>query len=62
MICLLAMAGPSGGQAADMAKAWAVPTFESLGLYYNQPQGDAVCRVLYRKAGTGEWREGYPLV
>jgi hypothetical protein len=48
-------------RAAD-AKAWAVPTFESLGLYYNRPLAQDACRVRYRIANTMEWREGYPLV
>jgi hypothetical protein len=49
---------PAGVAAAD---AWAVPTFESLGLYYNRPLAKSACNVQYRAAG-GEWREGYPLV
>lgn len=48
-------------QAAD-PPAWAVPTFESLGLYYNGPVARNACRVRYRAAGAAEWREGYPLV
>jgi hypothetical protein len=58
---LAAIAITSAVQAADPPKAWAVPTFESLGIYYNRaPEG--VCRVRYRKADTSAWREGYPLV
>ena len=44
------------------AGAWAVPTFESLGLYYNRDAAADSCRVRYRIAGSIEWREGYPLV
>ncbi len=47
--------------AAD-APAWAVPTFESLGLYYNRPESPDPCRPFYRAAGAAQWREGYPLV
>jgi len=47
--------------AAD-ADAWAVPTFESFGLYYNRAMASQPCRVHYRPANTTEWREGYPLV
>jgi len=47
---------------AEEKSAWAVPTFESLGLYYNRAAGKQACRPLYRAAGTAEWREGYPLV
>jgi hypothetical protein len=47
---------------ADGAKARAVPTFESLGLYYDRAATADGCRVQYRAAGATEWREGYPLV
>jgi hypothetical protein len=47
--------------AADPA-AFAVPTFESLGLYYTRPEAKAPCTVSFRAAGAGEWRQGYPLV
>ena len=43
-------------------EAWAVPTFESLGLYYNRAMASEPCRVHYRVANAAEWREGYPLV
>lgn len=56
---LLAMA--SSLPAAETG-ARAVPTFESLGLYYDLPSGGELCRVRYRAAGAAEWREGYPLV
>ncbi|MDP2999961.1 MAG: right-handed parallel beta-helix repeat-containing protein [Bryobacterales bacterium] len=42
--------------------AWAVATFESLGLYYNRAAAAEACQVRYRMAGAAEWREGYPLV
>jgi hypothetical protein len=48
-------------RAAD-APARAVPTFESLGLYYDRAEAQGPCRVRYRAAGVAEWREGYPLV
>ena len=50
---LLRAAGP---------EAWAVPTFESLGLYYNRAMAPGPCQVRYRRANATEWREGYPLV
>jgi hypothetical protein len=43
-------------------RAWAVPTFESLGLYYTRAMASGVCSVKYRTAGASTWREGYPLV
>ena len=39
-------------RAAD-PQAWAVPTFESLGLYYNRAVSQDACRVRYRIANTG---------
>ena len=47
---------------AEGPAARAVPTFESLGLYYDTPVAPAGCTVRYRPAGAGAWREGYPLV
>jgi hypothetical protein len=41
--------------------ATAVPTFESLGLYYKRPPAKE-CKVRYRAAGAAQWQEGYPLV
>ena len=48
-------------RAAD-PEAFAVPTFESLGLYYNRPEAKTPCTVSYRAAGAPQWRQGYPLV
>jgi len=59
-ILLLSSAGISPVWAAS--DAWAVPTFESLGLYYNRAVAKSECGVHYRAAGAGEWRQGYPLV
>lgn len=45
------------------AAVQAVPTFHSLGLYWSDSGGSATmpCEVRYRRAGTSEWRAGYPL-
>ncbi|MBI3679920.1 MAG: right-handed parallel beta-helix repeat-containing protein [Acidobacteria bacterium] len=43
-------------------KAFAVPTFESLGLYYDRAIAQGGCSVKYRVAGSTESRPGYPLV
>jgi hypothetical protein len=48
--------------AAFGADAWAVPTFESLGIYYNRAETVGSCTLRYRAAGGGQWRDGYPLV
>ena len=47
---------------AASGNARAVPTFESLGLYYDRAAAQDGCRVRYRISGASEWREGYPLV
>ena len=52
----------SGPAHAADATAWAVPTFESLGLYYNRAAAQNPCRVRYRVAAAADWKEGYPLV
>ncbi len=41
----------------------AIPTFESIGLYWKPRQGNADnrCRVVYRPAGAEAWKEGHPL-
>jgi hypothetical protein len=41
-------------------RAWAVPTFESLGLYFNRAEPGDGCSVRYKSSGA--WRAGYPLV
>jgi hypothetical protein len=45
------------------AAVQAVPTFHSVGLYWNDSGGskETVCDVRYRKAGKNAWRTGYPL-
>ena len=55
------------GAALADAPARAVPTFESIGVYW-RPGSDpgpgvekAGCPVRFRKAGTDKWREGLPL-
>ena len=53
---------PRGPLHAAGPDAWAVPTFESFGLYYSRPIAAQPCRVRYRPANTTDWREGYPLV
>jgi hypothetical protein len=40
----------------------AVPTFESLGLYYTRALAPEPCHVKYRATGTAAWKAGYPLV
>lgn len=40
----------------------ALPTFESVGLYYQREAASAGCAVRYRVAGSEQWREGHSLV
>ena len=60
-VFLAVVLSPTAIHAADPT-AWAVPTFESLGLYYNRAVSQDSCRVRYRIANTTAWREGQPLV
>jgi hypothetical protein len=41
----------------------AVPTYESIGLYWKPPSnpGSAGCSVRFRQAGTSAWRNGYAM-
>lgn len=57
VLCLIAAVVPAHGA----GEAWGVPTFESLGIYYNRAIAKSECAVSYRSGG-GEWRQGYPLV
>jgi hypothetical protein len=45
------------------AEPRAVPTFESIGVYWAPPSdpGPAGCPIQFRKAGESAWREGLPL-
>jgi len=58
--CLAIFGSALAHAAADTARA--VPTFESLGLYYDRPPAPEGCRVRYRPAGSSPWKDGYPLV
>src|ERR1035438_10842140 len=58
---LILLASCTLAHAAD-ASPRAVPTFESLGLYYDRAPAPDPCRVQYRAAGESTWRDGYPLV
>lgn len=45
--------------------AEAVPTFQAMGLYARysgDENGDAVCKVAYRRKGEAEWRQGLDLI
>jgi hypothetical protein len=57
-VCLLMLAAAYGSD----EKAWAIPTFESLGLYYNRPIAGETLPVRYRIAGASAWREAHRLV
>ena len=39
----------------------AVPTYESVGLYWTNPGGTAGCEVKFRKSGESAWRDGLPM-
>jgi hypothetical protein len=46
---------------AAAAEPRAVPTFESIGLYWAPPAPREGCPVRFRKAGDPAWRDGFPL-
>ncbi len=48
--------------AAEEKRAWAVATFECLGLYYPSAADQGDCNVQYRQADEQSWRQGLPLV
>src|SRR5712692_6955886 len=60
-VLLAAVVSSTAARAAD-PQAWAVPTFESLGLYYNRAIAQDACRVRYRIANTDAWHDGQSLV
>jgi hypothetical protein len=39
----------------------AVPTYEAVGLYWQNPGGSNGCEVRFRKAGEASWTQGLPL-
>jgi hypothetical protein len=45
------------------AASYAVPTYESIGIYWKLPEVKELpgCRVEYRKIGIETWHDGYPL-
>ena len=49
-----------GGSSLPSTNTKAVPTFESLGLYWKPPSspGSAGCEVRYRKSGDSSWKQG----
>jgi hypothetical protein len=51
------------GAVEGAEQAWAVPTFQCVGLYWNAKAGaaDNTCRVRYRKSGSQDWKEALPL-
>ncbi|MBL8210137.1 MAG: right-handed parallel beta-helix repeat-containing protein [Bryobacterales bacterium] len=57
---IVALLWPFGLRGAPAA--WGVPTFESIGIYYNVAEEREACAVRYRAVGDAAWREGYPLV
>ena len=62
ILVVVSLVKATPGVCAAGAKAYAVPTFESLGLYYDRSVTQDSCAVHYRAAGAIEWREGYPCV
>src|SRR5687768_12471272 len=57
----VAYAGGASAQSLSSAGTSAVPTYESVGLYWQSPGGTSGCEVKYRKAGDAAWSNGLPL-
>ncbi|NLH16474.1 MAG: right-handed parallel beta-helix repeat-containing protein [Phycisphaerae bacterium] len=51
-----------GRTETEEKQAWAIPTFECLGLYYPSENGKEACDVKYRRTEEKEWRTALPLV
>jgi hypothetical protein len=51
---------PAHAQALDTSGTRAVPTYESVGLYWSNPGANAAtgCEVKFRKAGDASWTQG----
>jgi hypothetical protein len=47
--------------AEEKRPAWAVPTFECLGLYFNSTSDQGSCRVQYQRADQQTWRDALPV-
>lgn len=47
---------------SEREQAWAVPTFECLGLYFNCDIDRGECKAQYRQDDESSWREALPLV
>ena len=62
IVCLVVISTLSAwSAAAEEKRAWAVPTFECLGLYYPSAEGKDACTVQYRPADEKSWRQALPL-
>src|SRR6187401_1456499 len=57
---LLFAAGHSHAQLSSAGTS-AVPTYESVGIYWNNPGGTSGCQVRFRKSSEGTWRQGLDL-
>ena len=63
-LCMASLVGWSARSAMpeEEGPAWAVPTFECLGLYCNSPEERGECRVQFRQADEPSWQKALPLV
>ncbi|UCF38849.1 MAG: right-handed parallel beta-helix repeat-containing protein, partial [Acidobacteriota bacterium] len=62
VLTVVSTASTSNPAPVDDRQAWAVATFECLGLYYPSATDQGTCNVFYRAVGEGTWREALPLV
>ena len=55
---LTAVSGGAQAQSLPATGTIAVPTYESVGLYWQSPGGTAGCEVKFRKSGEAAWKQG----
>ena len=63
LVAIALTLGSARAQALDSSGTRAVPTYESVGLYWSNPGAASAtgCQVAYRAAGTVDWKQGLAL-
>ena len=56
-----AVHGAASAQSLPSTDVAAVPTYESVGLYWQSPGGTSGCEVRYRRSGDASWSQGLNL-
>ncbi len=61
IVALAGWAGMAKAQSLPSTDTIAIPTYESAGLYWQNPGGTTGCEVKYRKSGDASWSQGLAL-